>query len=185
MSRDKIKVAFLDRDGVINKEVNYLYEIDKFQYTKNCITGLVRLKELGFEIIVITNQAGIARGYYSESDYRKLTNWYVSDLAGRGINVLDVYHCPHHPKGKVDNYRKDCLCRKPNPGMIEQALDKYDIDLSLSILVGDKMSDIGAGINAGVGQLFLMTEEEKRILPEENYINVSTLLDASNVLSED
>jgi D-glycero-D-manno-heptose 1,7-bisphosphate phosphatase len=159
MPTDKIKVAFLDRDGVINKEVNYLYKIDDFEYTEGCIEGLKKIKALGYEIIIVTNQAGIARGYYTEADYQKLTDWYLADLKQHGIDILDVFYCPHHPNGKVERYTKSCGCRKPNSGMFFAAMQKYNIDLDKSFMVGDKLSDIEAAINATfkIENMFLVT----------------------------
>lgn len=151
------KVAFLDRDGVINKEVNYLHRIEDFEYTPNCIEGLLALKEQGYEFVVVTNQAGIAHGYYTESDYQRLTDWYVTDLKRQGIELLEVLHCPHHPNGKVEQYKKVCECRKPAPGMITTALVRHEIDASKSIMVGDKESDVEASRAAGLQNAFLVS----------------------------
>lgn len=151
-----MKVAFLDRDGVINQEVNYLHEINKFEYTYKCIDGLKMLIKLGFRLIIITNQAGIAKGLFTERDYYSLTDWYLNDLKNNDIDILDVYHCPHHNEGIVKSLSIDCECRKPKPGMINSAIKKYDIDLSSSILIGDKISDIMAGINAGIKKQYLV-----------------------------
>lgn len=150
MQSDLMKVAFLDRDGVINKEVNYLCCISKFEYTSNCLLGLRMLRELGYQIIVITNQAGIAKGYYSENDYNVLTKWYLSDLKANGIEVLAVYHCPHHSEGVVQDLSMDCLCRKPEPGMLQKAAKDFRIDINDSILIGDKESDLIAGERFGL-----------------------------------
>ena len=156
MNNLPIKVAFLDRDGVINKEVNYLHDIEKFEYTDDCKQGLLTLTQLGFHIIVITNQAGIARGYYDEAQYFELTNWYLNDLKNSGINILDVYHCPHYSKGVVAEFSVECDCRKPKPGMINSAIQQHHIDINASILIGDKTSDIEAGIAAGIPRNYLV-----------------------------
>ena len=103
--------------------------------------------EQGFLIIIITNQAGIARGYYTENDYYILTDWMVAEFRKKGINIAKVYHCPHHPE-----ITGECDCRKPNPGMILQALKDFDINPAESVLIGDKKSDILAGENAGIGK---------------------------------
>jgi D-glycero-D-manno-heptose 1,7-bisphosphate phosphatase len=145
-----MKVAFLDRDGVINKEVNYLHKIEDFKYTENCIAGLKKLRELDYEIIIITNQAGIARGFYNVADYQKLTDWYLEDLSSKGIKILDVFYCPHHPKGTIAEYAKVCDCRKPKPGMFIDASNKYKIDFASSIMIGDKISDVEAAISFGL-----------------------------------
>lgn len=145
-----MKVAFLDRDGVINNEVNYLHKIEDFEYTYRCVDALKKIQSLGYKIIVVTNQAGIAKGYYSEQDYQKLTSWYVKDLAKKGVEILDVIHCPHHPEGIVDGLGISCICRKPEPGMILSMVDKYNVNLSASVMIGDKVSDIEAADTAGI-----------------------------------
>lgn len=164
MRKNKIRVAFLDRDGVINKEVNYLHKIEDFEYTENCIEGLKNLRKLGFEIIIVTNQAGIARGYYTEAQYQELTNWYLADLSKYDVDILDVFHCPHHPQGTVDEYTLSCICRKPQKGMFEYALSKYDIDIDNSVMVGDKESDLIAAQSIGINQVILV--ESGHSIPE-------------------
>jgi D-glycero-D-manno-heptose 1,7-bisphosphate phosphatase len=156
MSEIKIKVAFLDRDGVINKEVNYLHRREDFDYTENCVEALKKLRLLNYQIIIVTNQAGIARGYYTEEDYQELTAWFLADLANRGVEVLDVFHCPHHPEGSVKGLAVECDCRKPKPGMLHKAMQKYNIDIEQSIMVGDKVSDADAGTRAGLKNCFLV-----------------------------
>jgi len=156
-----MKVAFLDRDGVINKEVNYLYKIKDFQYTEKCVEALLCLQNHGFKLIVITNQAGIARGYYNFEQYQELTDWYVKDLAKYGVEILDVYHCPHHLQGVVEGLSIDCECRKPKAGMFIEAINKYNINTQESIMVGDKLSDIQAALSIGVSSAFLVEGEVK------------------------
>jgi D-glycero-D-manno-heptose 1,7-bisphosphate phosphatase len=156
LKNDKIKIAFLDRDGVINKDVNYLYKIEDFEYTENCIEGLNNLQLLGFKIIIVTNQSGIGRGFYTEQQYQNLTDWYLADLSKYGVAILDVFHCPHHPEGTVPEYTLSCDCRKPSSGMFKQALSKYDIDIDNSLMVGDKESDLLAAQKAGIKNLILV-----------------------------
>ena len=163
-----MKIAFLDRDGVINKEVNYLHKIEDYEYTYNCKTALKKILNAGFEIIIITNQAGIAKGIFTVKDYEKLTNYYRNDLLKDGIKILDILFCPHHPSGSIKKYTKDCNFRKPNPGMIKNILKKYFIDLNKSILIGDKISDIEAGMNAGIKNLYLV-ESGHKIEPKDKY----------------
>lgn len=162
-----MKVAFLDRDGVINKEVNYLHKIEDFILTSNCIKGLKRLRDENFEIIIITNQAGIAKGYYSIEDYDKLTFWYKKELLSFGIDILDVLYCPHHPDGCIPEYSINCNCRKPKSGMFNEAAKKYQIDIQKSILVGDKKSDLEAGINFGLQKVYMVETGHK--ISAENY----------------
>lgn len=146
------KAAFLDRDGVINVDRGYVGKIEDFSWCYGVFEGLLRLKELGFELVIITNQSGIARGYYSEADFDSLTKWMLTGLEKQGISVLKVYHCPHAPE-------LGCECRKPKPGMILKAASELEIDLKNSILIGDKDSDIAAGLSAGVGENFKLGKE--------------------------
>ena len=151
-----INAAFIDRDGVINKEKDYLYKISEFEFTDHCIDALRNIIDAGYRIIVVTNQSGIGRGYYTEADYHKLTDWYVNKLKAYKVDVTDVFFCPHHPNARLAQYRKRCDCRKPKPGMILQAAEKYDINLATSVLIGDKLTDIQAGEAAGVGTNILV-----------------------------
>lgn len=151
-----MKVAFLDRDGVLNKDIGYLHKVEDWVYTANCISGLLLLKNLGYKFILVTNQAGIAKGYYSIIDFNELTEWMVNDLRKHKIHFTEIYFCPHHVDGILPQYKRACKCRKPMPGMINRATLKYNIDLDNSILVGDKITDIMAGNAAGVGRCFLV-----------------------------
>ncbi len=149
MPGNKVKVAFLDRDGVINKDTGYTYKIDDFEFTDGCIAGLKALQASGYKIIVVTNQSGIGRGYYSEADYQELTHWYREQLTRQGVKLTDVFYCPHTPE---DN----CNCRKPAEGLFLQAAERYRIDFSASLMVGDKLSDLQAAQKAGVSRLVLV-----------------------------
>lgn len=150
------KVLFLDRDGVINVDHGYLYQAEQFEFIDGVFAACRAFQLAGFEIVVVTNQSGIGRGYYSEQDFHKLTEWMVNEFALQGINILDVMFCPHHPEKAVAPYLQQCDCRKPAPGMLTQALEKHNLDPKMSIIVGDKSSDIQAGINAGLGHKFLV-----------------------------
>lgn len=158
----KKKIAFLDRDGVINIDKGYVYKIADFQFIDGVIDALRGLKQLGFELVVITNQAGIARGFYSEADLRVLHEWMENYLREREIELLSIEYCPHHIQGTIERYASDCHCRKPNPGMIENITSRYEVDRAGSILVGDKDSDIIAGKKAGIGSQFLISSEYSR-----------------------
>lgn len=146
------KALFLDRDGVVNKEKDYLYKIEDFEFIDGVFETCRYFQDKGYLIIIITNQAGIARGKYTEDDYQLLTNWMISEFEKENIKVSKVYHCPHHP-----DFSGECECRKPNPGMLLQAQKDFDLDLSQSILVGDKNSDIEAGIKAGIKMNYLVS----------------------------
>lgn len=135
------KAIFLDRDGTINVEKHYLYKIEDFEFLPGVVDALRELQRAGYLLIIITNQSGIGRGYYTEEDFQKLNDWMVSTLKEQGVTIADVYYCPHLPDAQVPAYRKECCCRKPKLGMYEQAIIDYDIDLSRSYAIGDKIRD--------------------------------------------
>ncbi|WP_370979187.1 D-glycero-alpha-D-manno-heptose-1,7-bisphosphate 7-phosphatase [Agaribacterium sp. ZY112] len=151
-----MKVLFLDRDGVVNEEVNYLYRTEDFRFARNALIGIKAFVALGYQIAIVTNQAGIARGYYTEEDYRKLTEFYLKKLEAHGVPILTVAHCPHHPEGVVEKYSYECDCRKPKPGMIDDIVNEWNVNKAESIMVGDKLSDIEAGLRAGIENCFLV-----------------------------
>lgn len=150
------RALFLDRDGVINKEVGYLYRIEDFEFIAGAIETCRQFQKAGYLLIVITNQAGIARGYYTEEDFHLLNNWMLEQFRQSGVQLDRVYYSPYHPEHGRGQYKQDTFCRKPNPGLILQAQRERDIDLSSSILVGDKESDIEAGLAAQVGTCVLV-----------------------------
>lgn len=154
----KSLALFLDRDGVVNKEINYVNRIEDFNFVDDIFNLCKYFQRAGYKIFIITNQAGISRGYYTENDFLNLTSWMVNRFLENGIDITKVYYCPHHPE-----ITGPCDCRKPNPGMIKQAEIEFDIDVSNSILIGDNISDIMAGKNAGVGLNILTTTN---ILPK-------------------
>ncbi|QLB12363.1 D-alpha,beta-D-heptose 1,7-bisphosphate phosphatase [Bisgaardia hudsonensis] len=143
------KAIFLDRDGTINIDYGYVHQIDQFQFIDGCIESLKELKELGYLLILVTNQSGIARGYFSEAQFLQLTEWMDWSLADRGVDLDGIYYCPHHING-IGEFKVDCNCRKPKTGMFEQAISDFNIDPSISFMVGDKKEDMQAGINAGI-----------------------------------
>ena len=159
------KALFLDRDGVINIEKDYLYKIDDFEFIEGIIELTKYFQNLDYKIVVVTNQSGIARGYYSEDDFKSLTFWMKKEFLKYGVELLEVYHCPHHP-----DISGECVCRKPKPGMLLQAAQEYGIDLKNSIIVGDKERDIEAGINAGLTETFLFDESSKVKSSQAKYI---------------
>lgn len=151
------KVLFLDRDGVVNVDHGYLYEPEKFEFIDGVFAGCQKFQQAGFKIIIITNQSGIGRGYYTEQDFTNLSSWMVAQFAKNDIDILHVFFCPHHPEKAKPPYLKNCDCRKPAPGMLLNAKRQYQIDMEQSIMVGDKGSDMNAAVNAGVGKKFLVT----------------------------
>lgn len=147
------KALFLDRDGVINVEKDYLHKVEDFEFIDGIFNLCKFYQNQGFIIIVITNQSGISRGFYNETDFEYLTSWMVEEFSKNGVEIKKVYHCPHHP-----DFSGECSCRKPLPGMLFQAQKEYDIDLKNSVLVGDKERDIEAGLNAGLSETYLFNE---------------------------
>lgn len=142
---------FLDRDGVINIDHAYVSKKENFEFVEGIFELCRSAKQSGFLICVVTNQAGIGRGYYTEKDFLELTDWMCGAFSEVGAEIDKVYFCPTHPEYGVGEYKTDSPFRKPGPGMILQAADELGIDLAKSILVGDKETDIQAGIAAGVG----------------------------------
>ncbi|MFD2285489.1 D-glycero-beta-D-manno-heptose 1,7-bisphosphate 7-phosphatase [Pedobacter petrophilus] len=147
------KALFLDRDGVINIDHGYVYKIENFFFTDEIFKIAKHYQDQGFLIIVVTNQSGIARGYYTEIDFHRLTEWMVQKFRDQNIEITKVYHCPHHP-----DFNGPCSCRKPMPGMILSAKAEFDLDLPNSVLIGDNKTDIEAGEKAGVGENYLIYE---------------------------
>lgn len=149
------KVVFLDRDGVINKDVSYLYKIEDLQWVDGAKEALQLAYDTGYDLIVVTNQSGVARGYYKESDVQILHDYMGNELDKAGAPILRFYYCPHHEEGIIDKYAVNCDCRKPKPGMLLQAIKEYHINPSESFLIGDNVRDVEAAEVAGVkGYLF-------------------------------
>jgi len=144
------KAVFFDRDGTLNEEVHYLHKIEDFKWIEGAIDAIKYCNDNGYLAIVITNQSGVARGYYPESDIMKLYDWMNADLAKHGAHLDGIYYCPHHPTGKVKEYAIDCDCRKPKPGMLLKAQKEHDIDLKSSYLIGDGARDVECAEAAGV-----------------------------------
>jgi len=152
------KVLFLDRDGVINIDTGHPHVIEEIQYVDGIFDLCSAACTLDYKIIIVTNQAGIAKGYYDEKSFMAVMNWMLNVFKEHGVEILDVYYCPHHING-LGEYKKSCRRRKPEPGMILDASVEHDIDLNHSIIIGDKMSDMEAGRRAGVKHKFLYQPE--------------------------
>jgi len=174
----------LDRDGVINVDHGYVYRIDQFEFVPGIFDLCRAARVLGHRIAVVTNQAGIGRGLYTEADFHALTAWMQARFAAEGAPIDAVYFCPTHPTAGVGAYRVDSHFRKPGPGMLLQAAAELDLDLAASTLVGDKASDAEAAVAAGVGRVIVLREAGGRYsdaLPPQS-TTVSTLAQAAALL---
>jgi len=154
---DKRKAVFMDRDGTINQEVKYLSKVEEFQFVPGVPYALKRLQEAGYLLVVVTNQSGIGRGYYDEAALAAIHDHMHGELASYGVSIDACYFCPHHPKHALGDYLKECTCRKPLPGMLQQAAGELGIDLAASFMIGDKLADVEAGINAGCTPIMVLT----------------------------
>lgn len=150
------KAIFLDRDGTINVEKDYIYKSEDLIFEEGTIEALKTFKNLGYILIVVSNQSGIARGYFTEEDLNIFNNNMNEILKKNGVEITEFYCCPHHPDG-IGEYKKVCECRKPNNKMIEDAIKKYNIDREKSYMIGDKTSDIGAGLKSNLKTVLVKT----------------------------
>lgn len=158
--------VFIDRDGTINVEKDYLHRIEDFEFIPGVPVAIRKLREAGFQVIVVTNQSGVARGYFDERAVEALHKHLQTLLAVQGARIDAFYHCPHHPFEGVGVYRIDCDCRKGAPGMLLQAAADHEIDLSRSFMIGDKLADIEAGIAAGCCPILVRTGYGARDEPQ-------------------
>jgi D-glycero-D-manno-heptose 1,7-bisphosphate phosphatase len=150
------KAFFLDRDGVINHDLGHVGSKERFEFIPKVFEACKKINDNGYDIFIVTNQSGIARGLYTDYDFKKLTSWMITQFKNNGVIIKDVYYCPHHPEYGKKEYKLKCKCRKPEPGMILQAAKEYAIDLSNSVMVGDKNSDIEAARQAGIYTQYLI-----------------------------
>ena len=167
MNKDyySMKVLFLDRDGIINIDKGYIHKTEDVEFVDGIFDLLRFTMNKGFKFIVVTNQAGIARGLYAKSDVEKLHAFMSAKLKEEGIEIKEFFHCPHHPE-----FTGDCNCRKPEPGMLLAAKEKYGINMTESMIIGDKQSDVQAGKNAGLGKCILVSSRyEPSDVPEADY----------------
>ena len=155
-----MRALFLDRDGVINIDYGYVYDKQNFVFVDGifdlCRTGISN----DYKIIIITNQSGIARGYFSEEDFLKLNSWMLKIFKEKGIKISQTYYCPFHPVHGLGRYKRDDHCRKPSPGMILKAEEEHKLNLKESVLIGDKATDVQAGKRAGVKYNLLFTQDD-------------------------
>ncbi|WPC73339.1 D-glycero-beta-D-manno-heptose 1,7-bisphosphate 7-phosphatase [Vibrio porteresiae] len=148
--------VFLDRDGVINVDHGYVHDEHDFEFIEGVFEATKKLQQMGYLLVLVTNQAGIARGIYSEDRFLSLTQWMDWNFEDNGVEFDGIYYCPHHPEHGIGEYKQDCDCRKPKPGMFISARDYLKIDMAKSVMVGDKAEDLMAAEAAGVGTKILV-----------------------------
>ncbi len=156
-----MKALFLDRDGVINVDVNYGYRIDQMQFLPGIFDFTRKFSEAGYAIVIVTNQGGIGRGFYTEADFQALTQWMRAKFASEGVPITAVKFCPHHPEAITATLRIQCPCRKPEPGMIVEAIAELKLDAARCVMVGDRSTDMQAGYRAGLRKLYLLGEHSE------------------------
>ena len=159
-----MKAVFLDRDGVINVDKGYVHRIEDFEFYPNVFKALKKLQGAGYKLFIVTNQAGIALGYYTEEDFLKLNKFMLKEFEKEGIKIEKVYYCPHREDGIVEKYAIKCDCRKPESGMIRRAIREFGVEPSKSFLIGDKESDILAAHKEGIKAALVKTGEGMRYI---------------------
>ena len=183
------KIIFLDRDGTLNKEKDYLFKIEDFEFIDGTLEALKIFSELGYKLIVVTNQSGIARGYYKENDVENLHKYLYDYLKTLGIKIDKFYYCPHHPEKGIGKYRIDCDCRKPKTGMFKKAFEEFEVDKENSFMVGDNISDIEAGLNSNLKAILVKTghgyEHEEKALKMKNVEVYDSLIEFANHLKNE
>jgi D-glycero-D-manno-heptose 1,7-bisphosphate phosphatase len=157
VSMPRNRAVFIDRDGTVNVEKEYLHRPEDFQFIPGAPAAIRLLNEAGFLVIVVTNQSGVGRGYYDEAAVRRLHRFMDEELGRYGASVDAYYFCPHHPRHGIGDYLRECGCRKPLPGMLHEAAGDFPIDLAASFIIGDKIADIEAGLAAGCRPLLVRT----------------------------
>ncbi len=170
----KRPALFLDRDGVININHGYVYKIEDFDFIEGIFDLVKAANDSGYLIIIVTNQAGIGRGYYSEDDFHTLMEWVKNKFTEHGAKIDGVYFSPYHPIHGIGDYKKESNCRKPEPGMLLQAASDFDIDLPGSLLIGDNHSDIKAGLNAGLKTNILFSRTQDSHISNIKYLRHDT-----------
>jgi D-glycero-D-manno-heptose 1,7-bisphosphate phosphatase len=184
---EKRPAVFLDRDGTINVEKDYLWRPEDFEFIAGSVEAIRRLKEAGFLVIVVTNQSGVARGYFGIEEVETLHRHIQEQLEQAGTRIDGFYLCPHHPEQGVGAFRRECDCRKGNPGLLLQAAREHGIDLAASFMVGDKRADLEAGRRAGCRSFLVLTgygREEAQKLPSGSFDAFPSLQEAVDFILE-
>jgi len=160
MSQDRVKALFLDRDGVINVDSGYIWRFEDFIFRDGVFEACLAAQNMGYLLVIVTNQAGIGRGLYTEQQFHALTGWMEEQFREKGIEIARTYFSPTHPEEGIGVYKRESPDRKPGPGMLFKARDAFNIDMAASAIVGDRETDIEAGINGGVGTRLLVEGTE-------------------------
>lgn len=177
------RALFLDRDGVINHEVGYLHRVEEVRFVDGIFSLCRTAAGLGYRLIVVTNQAGIARGFYTEADFDALMVWMKDAFRAEGVELDAVYHCPFHPEHGVGKYKRDHEDRKPGTGMLRRGVHEFGVELSASVMVGDRCTDIAAANAAGLMQAFLIGGTETGECGGE-YLGVDRLTEVEQWLAQ-
>ncbi|HEM49084.1 MAG TPA: D-glycero-beta-D-manno-heptose 1,7-bisphosphate 7-phosphatase [Caldithrix sp.] len=183
------KAVFLDRDGTINEEMGYINHASRFIIFDFVPEAIKILNECGFLVLIVTNQSGVARGYFSEELLISLHNNLIAKVEKNQAKIEKIYYCPHHPNEGIKKYKLDCNCRKPKPGMIEMARDEYNIDLGDSYIIGDRYKDVQFGQNMGLHTIMVLTgyglgeySYQNKDWPTQPEYICNNLLDAANLI---
>ena len=163
-----MNTIFLDRDGVINKDEGYVHNWDNFKFIDGSLKALQLLTKNSFNIIIVTNQSGIARGFYTEIDFQNLCSKFLKFCSQNKIKIMDTFYCPHHIDGVISKYIKSCKNRKPEPGMFYKASKLYNIKLKTCIMVGDNITDIIASNKVGIKENYLVDDKNKNFKSDIN-----------------
>ena len=177
------RALFLDRDGVINIDSGYIWRPEDFIFCDGVFEACRRARDMGYLLVVVTNQAGIGRGLYSEEDFHALSDWMTDRFREEGVEIARVYYAPTHPEEGIGVYRRESTDRKPGPGMLLKARDAFGIDMAASAIVGDRHTDIEAGRRAGVGTKILVDGEEPDTSDSSPDAVLGSLADAVEWLS--
>jgi D-glycero-D-manno-heptose 1,7-bisphosphate phosphatase len=177
------RALFLDRDGVVNVEVGYLYRSEEVTFVDGIFPLCRTAMKLGYRLIVVTNQAGIARGYYTEADFHTLMDFIQAELRVEQIELDAIYHCPFHPEHGVGQYKREHEDRKPGTGMLRRGAREFDLSLAESVMIGDRCSDIAAANAAGLRQAFLISGTERSTC-SGRYLPVNSLAEVEQWLAE-
>ena len=170
-----LKALFLDRDGVININHGYVSRPEQVDWLPGIFDLVKRANKANYLVIIVTNQSGIARGYYSEATFWSLMDWMREQFGKQGANIDKIYYCPHHPSEGQAPYRVLCDCRKPGIGMVEQALKEHAIDLGRSIMVGDKRLDMEMAVSAKIAKGYLLTKSTSQGLPDSDFSEIKLI----------